>query len=124
MGTATLQSFQSLTGTIGLSIMGLILNSNFSAKLAHVVPAGLTDYVAEADLAPFKTAGALVDSAGTNEFMQSLPQEAQGLFATMMDNVNSAYAGSLRVVFIVLLCLLVVAFVSMLLLKEKKPVQA
>ena len=56
--------------------------------------------------------------------MNSLPQEAQGLFSTMIGNVNSAYAGSLRVVFIVLLCLLVVAFVSMLLLKEKKPAQA
>lgn len=124
MGTATLQSFQSLTGTIGLSIMGLILNSNFSARLTHVVPAGLTDYVAQEELAPYLSANALVDAAGTNEFMNSLPQEAQGLFATMIDNVNSAYAGSLRVVFIVLLCLLVVAFLSMLLLKEKKPAQA
>lgn len=119
-GTATLQCFQSLTGTIGLSIMGLILNTNFSAKLAHVVPEGLTDFVAEADLAAYKNAGALLNSAATNEYMQSLPQEAQGLFATMISNVNNAYAGSLRVVFIVLLCLLVVAFVSMLLLKEKK----
>lgn len=117
-GTATLQCFQSLTGTIGLSVVGFILNKTFSGKLANVVPAGLTDYVAEADLAAYKNAGALINSAATSEYCASLPEEAQGLFNTMMQNVNTAYAQSLRVVFIILLCLLAVAFVSMLMLKE------
>ena len=42
----------------------------------------------------------------------------------MMQNVNAAYASSLRIVFIILLCLLAVALVSMILLKENKPVEA
>lgn len=119
-GTATLQCLQSLAGTIGLSVMGLILNNNFTEKLANVVPAGLTNYVAETDLAAYKNAGALLNRTATNEYMLSLPEEAQGLFATMIQNINTAYSQSLHVVFSVLLCLLAVALVSMILLKEKK----
>ena len=120
-GTATLQCFQSLTGTIGLSIMGLILNTTFAGKLAHVVPDGLLNTVTQEQLAPFLNAGTLMNKGPAQKFMAALPAEAQGLFATLLDNVNSAYAGSLRVVFIVLLCLLAIALVSMLLLKEQKP---
>jgi len=119
-GTATLQCFQSLTGTIGLSIMGLILNTTFAGKLAHVVPDGLLDATTQAELAPFMNAGVLMNRAPAEEFMATLPADAQGLFATMLTNINNAYAGSLRVVFIVLLCLLAVALVSMLMLKERK----
>ena len=72
-------------------------------------------------LAPFLNAGTLMNKGPAQEVMAALPAEAQGLFATLLDNVNSAYAGSLRVVFIVLLCLLAIALVSMLLLKEQKP---
>ena len=123
-GTATLQCLQSLAGTIGLSAMGLILNNNFTEKLANVVPAGLTNYVAETDLAAYKNAGALLNRAATNEYMLSLPEEAQGLFATMIQNISTAYSQSLHVVFYVLLCLLAVALISMILLKEKKGAEA
>lgn len=118
--TGTLQCFQSLTGTIGLSIMGLILNTNFASRLASVVPAGLTDYVPMDTLSSYMNAGALLNMQATNDFMATLPTEAQGLFQTMISNVNSAYAASLHVVFIVLLCLLAVALVAMILLKEKQ----
>lgn len=119
-GTGTLQCLQSMTGTIGLSVMGLILNTGFGKRLATVVPEGLTAFVPEADLAAYKSANALVNSAATNEFMNTLPAEGQKLFATMMENVNVAYSSSLRTVFIVLLALLAIALVSMILLKEKK----
>ena len=118
--TATLQSFQSLTGTIGLSIMGVVLNSSFTDKLATVVPSGLTDLVPMEQLTPYLNAGALINAQGANDFMASLPQAAQGLFQTMMSNVNAAYASSLETVFIILTCLLAIALISMVLLKEKK----
>lgn len=123
-GTATLQCFQSLTGTIGLSIMGLVLSKSFAGKLATVVPEGLLDFTTEEAIAPFKSATGLMNVAGTKEFAATLPERGQELFNTMMQNVNAAYASSLRIVFIILLCLLAVALVSMILLKENKPVEA
>ena len=119
-GTATLQCFQSLTGTIGLSIMGLVLSSSFATKLASAIPQGLTDYVSQSDLSAYLTPAALINAQQTADFKATLPDAAQSLFDQMIQNVNTAYAESLQVVFIILTCLLAVALVAMVLLKEKQ----
>lgn len=117
-GTATLQCFQSLTGTIGLSVMGLILNTGFSARLANVIPEGLADLVPMEQLSNYLRADALVKSAETAEFASSLTGRAQTLFNEMIINLNNAYASSLKTVFITLFCLLSIAFIAMLMLKR------
>ena len=36
--TSAIQFLQSLSGTIGLSVVGMVLNTSFSSGLAHVIP--------------------------------------------------------------------------------------
>lgn len=123
--TSTIQFFQGLVGTIGISCMSMILNNTFQANCANVIPAELLNYVEEADVSKFVSASYLMSNMAGElaDYRATLPEAAQGLFDTLIMNVRDAYAGGLATAYQVLLVLCVVGFVCCILMRlwDKKP---
>lgn len=108
--TATVQFVQSLSGTIGISVMSMLLNAKFKSGLGNVIPEGLLNYVQKTDITKFMSATYLMSNKAKEvaDFQATLPAEAQSLFQQMMTNVRDAYAGGLSFAYtiIMVLCLL------------------
>ena len=122
--TSNIQFIQSLAGTLGLSVAGMVLTSSFAKKLATVVPDGLTNYASAADLANFTNANVLTNPGLYTDFMASLPAEGQTLFTQMISNIQNAYSSALGDMFLVVSIFCVIAFVCILLMKDTKPAAA
>lgn len=115
--TSNLQFIQSLSGTIGLSIMGMIMSNTFAGKLAHAVPQGMDAYATAEELAPYLNANILSNSTLANDFVATLPSEGQALFAQMVENIRVAYSASMGVMFTVLSVMALVALFLILMMK-------
>ena len=114
--TSTIQFVQALGGTIGMAIINMVLNNTFNAKMANVIPAGLSDYVSDEQLTPFMNANILTNPTLADDLLSTLPSEGQTLFAQLVENIRNAYAGSLCMAFIVMsvLCVVALIFIAMM----------
>lgn len=124
VATATATLFRNLGGTIGIAVMGTVMNSTMSSKLEAAVKAGegpdLTQVDAETakQLSSFLNPQMLLDQPKLKELHATLPEQVQPLFTHIIDMVRSVLSDSLTVVFLFGMSLLIVAFVLVLFLKE------
>lgn len=116
--TSNLQFIQSLSGTVGLSIMGMVLTNSFNSRLASVVPEGMGAYATAEELAPYLNANILSNSALAEDFLSTLPAEGQTLFQQMVENIRAAYSASMGVMFTVLSVMSLVALFLILMMKS------
>ena len=115
--TSTIQFIQSLGGTIGLSIMGMVLNNAFTARLGNVVPEGLTRYASSEELSGYMSANILTNKSLADDFIAQLPEEGKALFAQMIENIRDAYSSAFGTMFLVLSLMCIVALVIICLMK-------
>lgn len=120
--TSAIQFLQSLSGTIGLSIVGMVLNISFSSRLANVVPEGLSALIPADQLQNYMGTTLLTDSSAVSSVMEGLSAEGQTLFTQFVNNLHTAYAGAMRNAFLVLgvLCAITLIFSCMVRVTKKK----
>ena len=120
--TSAIQFLQSLSGTIGLSVVGMVLNTSFSSGLAHVIPEGLEALIPIEQIQSYMGTTLLTDTSVAAAAMEGLSSEGQTLFAQFINNIHAAYAGAMRNAFIVLgmLCAVTLVFSLMVHQSRKK----
>ena len=120
--TSAIQFLQSLSGTIGLSVVGMVLNTSFSAKLQHVVPAGLEKLIPADQLQQYLGTTLLTDPTAVTTASQGLAVDGQQLFTQFVDNLHNAYACAMTNAFLVLgvLCAITLIFSLMVRPSKKK----
>ncbi len=124
VATATATLFRNLGGTIGIAVMGTIMNATLSNKLEAAVKAGEGPDLSQLEpeqakqLASFLNPQMLLDQPKLKLLHDSLPDQLQPLFTHTIDMVRHVLSDSLTVVFLFGMSLLIVAFLLVLLLKE------
>ncbi|WP_424766881.1 MDR family MFS transporter [Paenibacillus sp. sgz302251] len=124
VATATATLFRNLGGTIGIAVMGTVMNSTLANKLEAVVKAGEGPDLSHLDpetakqLSSFLNPQMLLDQPKLKELHASLPEDLQPLFAHIIEIMRAVLSDSLTVVFLFGMALLIVAFILVWFLKE------
>ncbi|WP_053377108.1 MDR family MFS transporter [Paenibacillus sp. FJAT-27812] len=124
VATATATLFRNLGGTIGIAVMGTVMNSTLTSKLEAAVKAGEGPDLSKVDpataekLTSFLNPQMLLDQPKLKELHATLPEQIQPLFTHIIEMVRSVLSDSLTVVFLFGMSLLIVAFVLVFFLKE------
>lgn len=124
VATATATLFRNLGGTIGIAVMGTVMNTALTSKLDAAVKAGEGPDLSQLEpehakqLASFLNPQMLLDQPKLEQLHQSLPEQLQPLFTHTIEMVRNVLSDSLTVVFLFGMTLLVVAFVLVMFLKE------
>lgn len=121
-GTATL--FRNLGGTIGIAVMGTVMNTTLTHKLKDALAAGEGPDLSKADPEVAKEMGSfmnpqlLLDQPKLKELQETLPTEIHDLFNQTIEFIRNVLSDSLTVVFLFGMSLLIVALVAVFFLKE------
>lgn len=124
VATATATLFRNLGGTIGIAVMGTVMNTTLKNKLKAAMTSGqgvdLTrlDPAVASQLSGFLNPQMLLDQPKLKELHNTLPADVQPLFTQMIAMLRSVLSDSLTVVFLFGTALLVLAFILVLFLKE------
>ncbi|KHL91514.1 MFS transporter [Paenibacillus sp. IHB B 3415] len=124
VATATTTLFRNLGGTIGIAVMGTVMNTTLTHKLESAVASGkgpdLTklDPEAAGQLTAFMNPQLLLDQPKLKELHTTLPEQIRPLFNQLIEMLRGALSDSLTVVFLSGTALLVIAAVLVLFLKE------
>lgn len=122
--TASNQLFRNLGGTIGIAIMGTLMNHGIKTSLQDQVTSGqgvdLTKFdpsVAE-KLVAFQNPQVLLNQPKLVETINQAPSEMKDILLKLVDNLKDALSHSLGLVFLYGAALLVVGFILTFFLKE------
>lgn len=124
VATATATLFRNLGGTIGIAVMGTVMNTTLKNKLQAAMTSGqgvdLTklDPAVASQLSGFLNPQMLLDQPKLKELHNTLPADVQPLFTQMIAMLRSVLSDTLTVVFLFGTALLVLAFILVLFLKE------
>ena len=118
--SSTIQYIQSLCGTIGLSIVGMVLNISFASGLTSAVPEGLTAYLSADAIKGYMGTSVLTDSSMVQSAVSAMDQTGKGLFNQFVQNIHGAYADAMGHAFIVLALFSAAALIFALMLHASK----
>ncbi|KAI7258938.1 hypothetical protein KC345_g10438 [Hortaea werneckii] len=124
VATATTTLFRNLGGTIGIAIMGTVMNTTLTHKLESAAAAGQgpdlskLDPAAAQQLSAFMNPQLLLDQPKLKELHTTLPEPIRPLFNQLIEMLRGALSDSLTVVFLSGTALLVIAALLVLFLKE------
>jgi EmrB/QacA subfamily drug resistance transporter len=123
VATASSQLFRNLGGTIGIAVMGTIMQSSLKSNLQEAA-AGSGFSFSNLDpelakkLAPFQNPEMLLDQPRLQELMTTLPQNIQPMITQMVATLRDALAASLSTVFLAGTALIAVALILTVFLRE------
>lgn len=124
VATASVQLFRNLGGTIGIAVMGTVLSTSIANKINGLISAsaGLNssglDSETTKQLTRLMDPQLLLDQSKLSVIQNGLPEQAQPVFAQLLEGLRQALATSLSNVFLTGTIVLVVALVLTFLLKE------
>ena len=125
VATAASQLFRNLGGTIGIAVMGSIMASNLSEKMAELAGSmGKNANAMQLDpalaerMAIFKNPQNLLDQPKLNAAMKGLPPESKAIFEQMLDTIREAMSYSITSTFLTGAVVASVSVVIALFLKE------
>ncbi|MFK7697429.1 MDR family MFS transporter [Paenibacillus sp. HJGM_3] len=124
VATASSQLFRNLGGTIGIAVMGTIMQSSLKSNVKEAMTSGegidLTklDPDTAAHLAPFQNPSMLLDQPRLEELHSQLPASVQPVITKMIDMMRDALSASLTTVFLSGAALLVLALILVFFLRE------
>ncbi|MGG3800515.1 MDR family MFS transporter [Metabacillus fastidiosus] len=123
VATATTQLFRSLGGTVGVAIMGTVLNNRMSDKMGESLQ-GISEQTAnlpaemQGKLQALQNPQLLLDHEKLNMIHNSLPEQIAPLFKEMVTLLQGALSFALSGVFMTAAFIMVAAVVLTLFLKE------
>ncbi|WP_405109107.1 MDR family MFS transporter [Paenibacillus sp. FSL K6-1217] len=124
VATATNTLFRNLGGTIGIAVMGTVMNTTLTHKLEAVVSSGKGPDLSKVDpeaakqLSAFMNPQLLLDQPKLKELHTTLPEQIRPLFNQLIEMLRGALSDSLTVVFLSGTALLVIAAVLVMFLRE------
>jgi EmrB/QacA subfamily drug resistance transporter len=124
VATASSQLFRNLGGTIGIAVMGTIMQTSLknnledAAKSASKFDFSKMDPAVLKQLAAFQNPSMLLDQPKLEKMQSALPLQIQPVIEKMIDTLRDALASSLSVVFLAGSALLAVALILVFFLRE------
>ncbi len=124
MGVATSSSafFRAIGGTLGLAIVGSVMNSSFNSHLNHDVSTNVKDVLLPGQLSSMAhNPQALVSPDAQAQLQAQFDQagsQGPGLYQQLMDAMKHSLCSSISEVFIIVLISVGIAWVVVLFLKE------
>ena len=121
--TASSQLFRNLGGTIGIAIMGAIMQTRLVKNMKAAV-SGAESNITQLDpktaeqLAAFQNPQMLLDHPKMEQLKETLPADLQPVVTQMIDTLRDALSASLTTVFLVGAALVVVALILTFFLRE------
>lgn len=109
-----------MSGTIGLSIAGMVLNTSFARGLTGVVPEGLDTFLSAEELNGYIGTTLLTNPTAVEKAMAGLSEQGQTLFTQFVENLRSAYAGTMFNTFCVLGVLAAITLVFSLMARSSR----
>lgn len=123
VATATTTLFRNLGGTIGIAVLGSVMNSTMSRKLENAMASSEIDF-SQLDPEKAKEMSKLLDpqlllnQPKLQELQATLPDQIKPLFTHMIELLRSVLSSTLTNVFLIGAALLLVAFILVFFLKE------
>jgi predicted MFS family arabinose efflux permease len=124
VATASSQLFRNLGGTIGIAVMGTLMQSRLIKNMQEAAASEngfdftkLDPKTAE-QLAAFHNPEMLLDQPKLEELQRTLPQEIQPVITQMIDTLRDALSASLTTVFLAGAALVVIAMILTFFLRE------
>ncbi|MGF2616724.1 MFS transporter [Rossellomorea vietnamensis] len=125
VATAATQLFRQIGGTVGVAIMGTVMNNSMSSKMNQELAklrssSNLEELPAEAavQLQSLQSPQSLMNGEKLKEIQASLPDEMQGVFLKMIEIVRESLSYSLTNVFLIGAFVLFAGFLLTFFLKE------
>jgi len=124
VATASSQLFRNLGGTIGIAVMGTIMQSSLVRNMKKAAASSDAFHFSDLDpetakqVAAFQSPEMLLDQPKLEQLRQTLPQDVQPLIEKMIDTLRDALSSSLTTVFLSGTALVVVALILVLFLRE------
>jgi len=124
VATASSQLFRNLGGTIGIAVMGTIMQSSLTSNMKDAAAAGHgTDFsnldpATAEQLSAFANPEMLLDQPKLEQLQQTLPADVQPLLTQLIETLRDALSNSLTTVFLSGTALVVVALLLVLFLRE------
>lgn len=121
--TASSQLFRNLGGTIGIAVMGTLMQSQMAKNMRlqaeeHGIDFAAMDPSLAQQFAEISNPETLLDHPKLEQIRQSLPDDVQPLFTQMMDTVRDALSMSLSTVFLYGAASIGIALILTLMLRE------
>ncbi|KAB2336130.1 MFS transporter [Cytobacillus depressus] len=123
VATASSQLFRNMGGTIGIAVMGTIMQSSLVKNMKNLSSGGGSDLTkldpkTAEQLSVFNSPEMLLDHPKLEQMTQTLPPDIQTVVTQMIDTLRDALSASLTTVFLAGAALLVVALLLTLFLRE------
>ena len=124
LGVATGSSafFRSIGGSVGLAILGSVMNNRFAADLATMMPDSVKSVVPQAQLAALAhNPQALVNPQAQAQLQSALSQfgpQGQTLLGQIMLSLREALASAIAECFLIAMLVIIVALVVTIFIKE------
>ncbi|MDF2946406.1 MAG: drug resistance transporter, EmrB/QacA subfamily [Bacillales bacterium] len=124
VATASSQLFRNMGGTIGIAVMGTIMQTSLknnmeeAAKNASGFDITKMDPAVLKQIAAFQNPALLLDQPKLEKMQKALPPQIQPVIEKMIDTLRDALASSLSVVFLSGASLLVIALILVFFLRE------
>ena len=116
--TAALQFFRSLGGMLGLAALGAVMARSFSSALDATVPDRVREALPRGEFEALRThPGAIVDASAAESLKARLAEsgpDGDALATLLLDSLDSALAGALDDVFLIVAAVTALSFVAAL----------
>ncbi|TCZ75194.1 DHA2 family efflux MFS transporter permease subunit [Paenibacillus albiflavus] len=122
--TASNQLFRNLGGTIGVAIMGTLMNHGITSRFKDQAASGQGvdlskfDPAVQEQLAAFQNPQVLLNQPKLEEAINQAPAQMHDLLLKMVDNLKDALSHSLGIIFLYGAALLLIGFILTFFLKE------
>lgn len=118
VATSSAQLFRQMGGTMGVAILGSVMNMLMGSKIKDLTSPVVKHPALEARIDELKNPQVLMDRIKLSEIREGLPEQAQGAFIEIINELRDALSYGLNGVFFVGASVMVLAFVSTFFLKE------
>ncbi|CAN7358883.1 MDR family MFS transporter [Rossellomorea sp. LjRoot5] len=123
VATAATQLFRQIGGTIGVAIMGTVMNSSMTSKMTEKMSSVkdsplLTDPETSGVMKQLQDPQNIMNGGKLKELQSTLPQEFQGIYASILEGVRESLSYALTNVFFIGAMILLVGFVLTFFMKE------
>ncbi len=120
VATSAMQTFRQIGGTVGVAILGSVMGNKMASELENAQTGNLPTPPPEAagTLAKLQDPQILMDSAALENIRSSVPAEMTPYFDQFIMILKEALNSALTTVFLVSACIIGLAFLTTLFLKE------
>ncbi|WP_077213201.1 MDR family MFS transporter [Bacillus dakarensis] len=121
VATSTVQLFRQLGGTIGVAVMGTIMNARLGTEVEQMTARNGLDKIIDENkvLAQLQDPQILIDHQQVEDIKANIPKDLQEVTGSLIEQVRESLGHSLTFVFMITSMILLMGFVLTFFLKEK-----